>query len=65
LRSRDDFRIFIGSKVRLRTRPEEGEQRDIEGLMEDFSGDVVTVRQVDGTSLSVPLQDISGARLCL
>ena len=65
LRTRDDFRVFVGSKVRIRIRPIEGEQRNIEGLIEDFSGDVVTVRQEEGTSVAVPLGDISGANLCL
>ena len=65
LRTRDDFRVFVGSKVRIRIRPIEGEQRNIEGLIEDFSGDVVTVRQEEGTSVAVPLEDISGANLCL
>jgi len=55
----------VGSKVRIRTKPEEGEGRTIEGLMEDFSGDAVTVRQEDGTSVTVALLDISGASLCL
>ncbi len=65
LRTRDDFRVFVGSKVRIRTRPIEGKQRNIEGLIEDFSGDVVTVRQEEGTSVPVPLEDISGANVCL
>ena len=65
LRTRDDFRVFVGSKVRIRIRPIEGEQRNIEGLIEDFSGDVVTVRQEEGASVAVPLGDISGANLCL
>ena len=61
LRSVDDFRIFVGSKVRLRTRSVEGEQRNIEGL----SGDIVSVRQAGGTTVAVPLEDICGANLCL
>lgn len=65
LRSRDDFRIFVGSKVSLRTRPAEGEPRTIKGLIEDFSGDTVTVRGEDGISVAVPLEDISAANLCL
>jgi ribosome maturation factor RimP len=65
LRTRDDFRIFVGSKVSIRTRPVEGGQRTIEGLMEDFSGDVVTVREENGASVAVQLEDISGANLCL
>jgi ribosome maturation factor RimP len=65
LRARDDFRIFVGSKVSIRTRPVEGEQRKIEGLIENFSGDVVTVRREDGASVAIPLDDISGARLCI
>ena len=65
LRSVDDFRIFVGSKVRLRTRSVEGEQRNIEGLIEDFSGDIVSVRQAGGTTVAVPLEDICGANLCL
>jgi ribosome maturation factor RimP len=65
LRTRDDFRIFVGSKVRIRTRPIEGKQRSIEGSIEDFSGDVVTVRQEAGRCVPVPLEDISCANLCL
>jgi ribosome maturation factor RimP len=65
LRTRDDFRIFVGSKVRIRTKPAEGEERNIEGLMEDFSGDAVTVRQEEGSLVTVALEDISGASLCL
>jgi len=65
LRTRDDFRIFVGSKVSLRTRSLEGEPRTIKGLMEDFSGDVVTVREEGGGSVAVPLEDIAGANLCL
>jgi len=65
LRTRDDFRIFVGSKVRVRTRHPEGEEVNIEGLIEDFSGDAVAVRQAEGTLVTVRLEDISGARLCL
>lgn len=65
LRTRDDFRIFMGSKARIMVRTSGGEQRSVEGLIEDFSGDVVTMRQEEGASVAVPLEDISGANLCL
>jgi ribosome maturation factor RimP len=65
LRTRDDFRIFVGSKVRIRTTTPDGEQGNIEGFMEGFSDDVVTVRQVDGTCATIRLEEISGARLSL
>ena len=65
LRSREDFRIFVGSKVSLRTSSVDGEPRTIKGLIEDFSGDVVTVRDEGGISVAVPIGDISGAKLCL
>jgi ribosome maturation factor RimP len=65
LRSREDFRIFVGSKVRIRTVSAEGTERDEEGVIESFSGDVVTVRHENGTSVVIPLEDIAGARLCL
>jgi ribosome maturation factor RimP len=65
LRSREDFRIFVGSKARIRTRTEEGDPLDVEGWIEDFAGDVVTLRQEGGTSVEIPLEQISGASLCL
>jgi ribosome maturation factor RimP len=65
LRTRDDFRIFVGSKARIRTRSPEGDEREAEGVIEDFSGGVVTVMQADGTSVAIPLEEIAGARLCL
>lgn len=65
LRSRDDFRMFVGSKARIRMRTSGGEEGSVEGLIEDFSEDVVTIRQEDGTSVGVPLEDIAGANLCL
>ena len=65
LRAGDDFRIFVGSKARIRMRALDGEQMNVEGFIEGFSGDVVTVRQEEGTSVAVPLADISSANLCL
>jgi ribosome maturation factor RimP len=65
LSSPEEFRIFVGSKAKIRTRGADGEQRDVEGLIEGFSEDVVTMRQEDGTAVTVPLGDISRANLCL
>jgi ribosome maturation factor RimP len=65
LRSRDDFRIFVGSKARLRTRGADGAHKEVEGRIEGFSGDVVTMRQEDGSALAIPLDEIAGANLCL
>jgi ribosome maturation factor RimP len=65
LRTRDDFRIFVGSKARIRMRTPGGEQTSVEGLIEGITGDVVTIRQDEGARVAVPLEDISGANLCL
>jgi ribosome maturation factor RimP len=65
LRTRDDFRIFVGSKARIRITSGDGQRREVEGLIEDFGGDVVTVRQDDGSAVAVSLDDITGASLCL
>jgi ribosome maturation factor RimP len=65
LRSREDFRIFIGSKARIRIRNSEGGQKSIEGLIEGLSGGIVTLKQEEGTSFAVPLEDVTGANLCL
>ena len=65
LRDRDDFRIFVGSRARIRMRAPDGEEKSVEGLIEDFSGDVVTVRQEAGAAVAVPFGDISSANLCL
>jgi ribosome maturation factor RimP len=65
LRNREDFRMFVGSKARIRFRRPEGGEQEVEGLIEDFSGDIVTMRQEDGTSVAVPLEEIARAGLCL
>jgi ribosome maturation factor RimP len=65
LRTRDDFRIFVGSKAKIMVKEAEGHERDVEGLIEDFCEDVVIVRQEEGTEVSIPLVEISRANLCL
>jgi ribosome maturation factor RimP len=65
LRTKEDFRIFIGSKASVRVRSADGRERDVRGTIESFSGDIVTLHVEEGASVAIPLEEISGASLCL
>jgi ribosome maturation factor RimP len=65
LRTREDFRHFIGRKALVRLREARDGVNKIEGSIAGFDNDVLKLKPEDGKEVDVPYEAISSARLCL
>ena len=65
LKTREDFRRFIGRKALVRLREAREGVSKIEGRIASFSDDTLKLKPEEGEEVTVPFEAISSARLCL
>ena len=65
LKTREDFRHFIGRKALVRLREARDGVGEIEGRIASFDDDTLKLKPEDGEEIDVPFEAISSARLCL
>jgi ribosome maturation factor RimP len=65
LKTREDFRHFIGRKALVRLREARDGAAKIEGRIASFADDELKLKPEDGEEIVVPFEAISSARLCL
>lgn len=65
LRTREDFRRFVGRKARIRLREACMGVSDLRGRIEGFHDDVLELRPEGSDVITVPFERISSAHLCL
>jgi ribosome maturation factor RimP len=65
LRSREDFRRFVGKKAQVNLRQEPAGAIAVKGRIEAFEDDLLVLKPEDEASIEIPYQAILSARLCL
>ena len=65
LKTREDFRRFVGRKARVTLREARGGVSQIEGRIAGCCDDALKIKPEEGEEISVPYEAISSARLCL
>lgn len=65
LRSREDFRRFVGKKAQVRLRQEHAGTIAVKGRIEAFDEDLLVLKPEGDASMEIPYQSILSARLCL
>jgi ribosome maturation factor RimP len=65
LRSREDFGRFVGRKALVRLREPHMGRTQLEGRIEGFADDVLTLQTQDGSAVQIPYAAIAAANLCL
>ena len=65
LKTREDFKRFVGRKAHVRLRDASLGMSQVEGRIESFSNDVVKLRSEGASEIAVPFEAISSANLCL
>jgi ribosome maturation factor RimP len=65
LKTREDFRRFVGKKAQIRVRQEPAGAVMIKGKIEGFDGDSLRLKPEDADAIEIPYQAILSANLCL
>ena len=65
LRSREDFRRFVGKKAQVRVREGPAGAIAVKGRIEAFDEDLLVLKPEGDVSIEIPYQSILSARLCL
>lgn len=65
LRSREDFRRFVGKKAQVRVREGPASAIAVKGRIEAFDEDLLVLKPEGDVSIEIPYQSILSARLCL
>jgi ribosome maturation factor RimP len=65
LKTKEDFRHFVGRKAQIRVRQEPAGAVMIKGRIEGFDGDSLRLKPEDADAIDIPYQVILGANLCL
>ena len=65
LRTKEDFKHFIGRKAQVRLREVCMGMTQVQGKIEGFRGDVLELRPDGNAVVAIPFETISSANLCL
>jgi ribosome maturation factor RimP len=65
LRTREDFRHFVGRKARVRLREVCMGMTEVKGKIEGFRDDMLELRPEGNSVVTIPFETISSANLCL
>jgi len=65
LKTREDFRHFVGRKALVRLTEARDGVNEIEGRIASFCDDTLKLKPEEGEEITVPFEAISSARLCL
>jgi ribosome maturation factor RimP len=65
LRTRNEFRMFVGSKAEIRLRDKDTGYDQVKGEIEGIADDMVRIRPEEGSAIEIPFESISSANLCL
>jgi ribosome maturation factor RimP len=65
LKTREDFRRFVGKKAQIRFRQEPVGVVAVKGRIEGFDGDMVSFKREDADPVEIPYRSILSANLCL
>ena len=65
LRTRDDFKRFVGRKAQVRLREAFMGVNQIKGKIEGFCDDMLKLQPEEGSPMTIPFDVISSANLCL
>lgn len=65
LRTRGDFKRFVGRKAQVRLREARMGVNQVRGRIESFSDDTLRLRPEEGSPITIPFDMISSANLCL